>query len=120
MKAKERHKYKILEYIANPDNEVPSREQLAFACGIKRVTLYMHFTPDELHSLEVEGLEMRRKKYAPQLAKVDMALLERGASGDPQAAKLCYQRFEGWSEKQQINANISDKTLGFGKGYSDV
>lgn len=99
MQAKQKHKRKILEYLANPDNEIPCREELASVCGIKRVTLYFHFTPDELSELETEGLEMRRKKYAPRLSKVDIALLERAASGDPQAAKLAYQRFEGWQEK---------------------
>jgi len=112
MNAKEKHKRKILEYLANPDNEIPYREGLASICGIKRNTLYLHFTPDELSDLEAEGLEMRRKKYAPQLSKVDKALLEQAASGDPKAAKLVYQRFEGWSEKQIVDANLKTEPPG--------
>jgi len=120
MEAKEKHKRKILEYLANPDNEIPHRERLAYICGIKRNTLYLHFTPNELTELETEGLEMRRKKYAPKLSKVDNAILEKAASGDPHAAKLVYQRFEGWSEKQQVDANISGEMTVIGKGYPDV
>lgn len=101
MKAKEKHKTRMLAYLANPDNEMPNREQMASIIGIKKTTLYLHFTPDELSEIETEGLNQRRKKYAPRLTKVDNAILDKAAEGDPNAAKLVYQRFEGWSEKKQ-------------------
>lgn len=111
MTAKERHKKTILEYLANPNNEMPRREDLASVCGLKRGSLYFHFSPEELSEFEAQGLEMRRRKYAPRLSKVDIAILDRAASGDPQAAKLAYQRFEGWSEKQQVDHSNSDGSM---------
>ena len=45
---------------------------------------------------------LRRKRYAPQMVRVDEALLKQALSGDVQGARLCYQRFEGLSEKQQL------------------
>jgi len=101
MKAKERHKSKILDYIGNPDNNVPNRQGLASAIGISVKTLYMHFTIEEMAELEAEGLRLRRLKYAPHLATLDMTLVNKANEGDVQAIKLAYQRFEGWSEKQQ-------------------
>jgi len=108
MKAKERHKSKILDYIGNPDNNVPNRQGLASAIGISVKTLYMHFTIEEMAELEAEGLRLRRLKYAPHLAKLDMTLVNKANEGDVQAIKLAYQRFEGWSEKQQIDANVNN------------
>jgi len=101
MKAKEKHKTRMLTYLSNPDNEMPNREQMASIIGIKKATLYMHFTPQELSEIEAEGLAERRKKYAPHLTQVDLALLKKAKDGDAQAAKLAYQRFEQWSEKKQ-------------------
>jgi len=116
MKAKETHRRKILEYLSNPDNDIPTRTDLASAIGLKRATLYQNFTPDELTELEGEALAMRRERYAPLISKVDKAVLARAADGDPNAAKLAYQRFEGWSEKQRLDvkhgldAEISEMT----------
>jgi len=76
--------------------------------GIKRTTLYHHFTPAELSEIEKEGLDARRTKYASLIAHVDQGLLKRAKEGDPQAAKLIYQRFEDWTEKQ-INKHVGDQ-----------
>lgn len=111
MKAKQKHRTKMLEYLGNPENDIPNREGLAYAIGIKKPTLYMHFTPEELSEIEAEGLSERRKKYAPQISKVDTALLKKASSGDPLACKLVYQRFEGWSEKQQVDVSNPDGSM---------
>jgi len=34
-----------------------------------------------------------------------MALLKAAKEGNPAAAKLVYQRFEGWSEKTRVESN---------------
>lgn len=99
MKKKEIQRHKLLEYISNPENEPLSRSGMAQkALGYKdSKSLYRIFTPDELAEIEGEALKLRRKVYAGMLAKVDMALLRRAAEGEPLAAKLAYQRFEGWA-----------------------
>ena len=101
---KEIHRLTLVEYLSNPDNEFLNRSgQSTTALGFSSpCVLYHIFTPAELTEIEKEALEMRRTKYGAKLAKVDQAVLDRAASKEGTAAdaKLAYQRFEGWSEKQ--------------------
>ena len=100
MKAKERHRQKLIEYIGNPDNDFPTRNAMAVTvCGVARKTLYATFTPDELCGIEKEGLILRRTKYAPSLSAADKALMKKANEGDVAAIKLMYQKFEDWSER---------------------
>ena len=105
MTAKERHRCKLLEYLGNPENPFPNRLQMGKdVLKFKNpAQLYVAFNLEELSEIEKEGLELRRQKYASQLAKVDKGLLEKAAAGDAAAAKLVYQRFEQWSEKIDLN-----------------
>ena len=94
------HREKLLEYLGNPANEILTRDKLAtevlgFAFG---PSLYEVFTPDELYEIDREALELRRKRYAMQLAAVDCGILASARKGDAAAAKLAYQRLEGWRE----------------------
>ena len=115
---KEQYTAKLLEYCGNPENEFPSRTEMAVSVlGYANTSpFYKMFTPDDLCLIEREALEIRRTKYNPEIAKVDRALFKKAAEGDTQAAKLIYQRFEGWSERQiqehvgSINANIAELT----------
>ena len=52
------------------------------------------FTPRELSEIEREALDMGRKRFSPELAKIDKALIERAAQGDTAVVKLAYQGFE--------------------------
>jgi len=109
MKKKEIQRHKLLEYLSNPENEPLSRSGMAQkALGYKdSKSLYKLFTPDELAEIEGEALKLRRKVYAGMLAKVDMALLRRAAEGEPLAAKLAYQRFEGWAPETKQKREIT-------------
>lgn len=104
MAAKDRHTTKILEYLSNPSNTPCDRSTIAIKVLKFKGTqaLYKVFTPAELSELERQGLETRRTKYSPEIAEVDAGLLRRAKEGDPQAAKLVYQRFEGWTEKHKF------------------
>ena len=99
MNAKDKHREKLIEFLSNPENDFCPRCHLAEKIGIARQTMYKHFSAEELQDIEHEALELRRKRYSRHLAEVDQALLERAKTGDPSAVKLCYQRFENWSEK---------------------
>jgi hypothetical protein len=71
-------------------------------CNYKKSqSLYQIFTVVELDQIEKEALEIRRKHCQRQSAAVDQGLYKKAVSGDPTAAKLWYQRMEGWSEKKQ-------------------
>ena len=110
MRAKERHKCKLLEYLGNPENDFPTRLFMNNEIiGFKDPTrIYKVFTLDELDEIEAEALKIRRKKYKPGIAKADKALLEKAHDGDVAAIKLCYQRFEDWSEKQRKELTGAD------------
>ena len=103
-KNKEMHRSTLLEYLSNPDNEYLNRAGLAtVVLGFTSpCVLYHIFTPLELKEIEAEALELRRTMYGAKLAKVDQAVLKRAASDEGTAAdaKLAYQRFENWSERQ--------------------
>ena len=101
-----RHKATLIEYLSNPDNKPVNRKKLSievlgFADG---TVLYQVFTPDEIRDIECEALDLRRKCYAARLMAVDDGLLKRAASAEGTAAdaKLAFQRYEGWSEKNTL------------------
>ena len=79
--------------------------------------IYKVFTPDELTEIEAEALKIRRKKYKPEIAKADKALFEKAHDGDVPAIKLCYQRFEDWSEKQRKEYSVDKETAAYVYGY---
>ncbi|MEN6373547.1 MAG: hypothetical protein ABFD75_02040 [Smithella sp.] len=107
LSAKERNTHLMLQYLSDPNNQFISRAQMVTeVLGYRNASaIYNHFTPTELHEIEREALDIRRRKYAPQLAEVDIALLKTAKEGNPAAAKLVYQRFEGWSEKTRVESN---------------
>ena len=95
------NKIKLLEYLSNPDNEILTRAKLSTqVLGYSQEhQIYASLSPAELAEIEREALELRRKCYAASLGRVDNGILRAAAKGDAAAAKLCYQRFEGFSEK---------------------
>ena len=105
----ERHKAKLLIYLGNPENEWLTRMKLSTeVLGFSQENqIHKVFSPDEIHEIEMEALELRRKKYSRLVNLVDMALLKRAAEGDVQAARLIYQRFEGWSEKHRVEQDTA-------------
>lgn len=92
---------KLVLYLANPENKFLNRKRLAIeVLGFAHSeSLYQVFTPAELTVIEGEALDLRRKCYASKMALVDDGLIKKAASGDAAAAKLAFQRYEGWSEK---------------------
>lgn len=98
---------KLLDYLSNPGNDYIPRYRLSVEVLGKKDPSYIHhlFSVSELDEIESEALGLRRKKYAPALAKADKGLLKRAADGDPAAVKLAYQRFENWTEKGSLNLN---------------
>lgn len=108
--ARDRARSKLLEYLADPNNDFLTRQELSTrVLGYKNQNqLNCLFTADELQEIEREALELRRKKYAPRLSKIDRAILERAEKGDPVAARLAYKRFEGWTETARIEQTGKD------------
>lgn len=77
MKAKKRHRDKLLRYLGDPEKTFPSRMAYGKILCISMVAVYHHFSPAELTEIENEALEMRKKRTARQRANVLNALYER-------------------------------------------
>ena len=107
--AKEKARVKLLEYLGNPENDFRGRAFLSTNILGYKCEQQIHnlFDGDELHEIEREALEIRRKKYAFRLSRVDIALLNQAMAGDVPAIKLSYQRFEDWVEKKAVEAKIT-------------
>jgi len=102
--AKERNRDRLMRYLSDPENDWLDRKTLAIAVlGYKHSqSIWTVFTGAELDEIQREALDNRRKRYASMLARADMGILKAAAAGNPAAAKLAYQKFEGWTEKSQI------------------
>jgi hypothetical protein len=111
--AKERHRETLVGYLANPDNEFPTRKVMSedILGFSSKTVLYKHFTVQEINQIEADGLEARRNRYSSKLAAVDSGLLRQAATGDAQAAKLAFQRYEGWTEKQKSEVTFNGPML---------
>ena len=106
--SKEQHRAKLLQYLGNPENEWPNRQRLSTeVLGFAHENgIYKVFDLDEIHNIEMEALDLRRKKYSRLVGLVDLALLKKAAEGDTSAAKLVYQRFENWHEKHSFEHEV--------------
>lgn len=104
MTSKAEYKEKMLEYLSDPSEDIPTRVYLSVdVLGMANSqALYKMFNLEELEAIEAEALKIRRTKYAPELSKVDRAMLKQAAEGDSKAAKLCYERFEGWNPTKSL------------------
>lgn len=107
---KELHRLKLLEYLANPENEILKRSEWATGIlGISPSGLYFHFNADDLTEIEGEALNRRRARYGLKLGQVDKALFEKAINDqDVKAIELIYKRFENWNPNQKIEINTSD------------
>lgn len=95
LSAKQRHRINLLKHLGDWENIFPSRTDYLNILGIKRTTLYKHFSPAELQEIENEGLELRKKNTARPRAEVFQSLLAEAKSGNVQAIKEFLNRTEG-------------------------
>ena len=128
------YRLRIVEYLANPDNEVVRRSEYCPVILRKKTKhqIYQYFKPHELAEIEAEAMEVRRQRYAADIMRVDQGLLKRAAEGDPAAAKLCFQRYEGWEPTERKRIDITaevrakvfkellDEINAENKGFSDL
>ena len=108
--ARARRRDQIVSYLGNPENEWLGRQRLTLeVLEYKNQTaIYQIFTVADLAEIEAEALAIRRKRLAGISVQVDAAVIKKAMDGDIAAAKLYYQRFEGWSEKQKVEHGVED------------
>jgi hypothetical protein len=93
--ARERHKRKLLDYLGNPENDFPARQEYATILGIVVGTLYRHFSPADMQEIENEAYEIRKKNSTRQRSVVLAALYKGATTGNVPAAKEFLDRTEG-------------------------
>jgi len=98
-------KLKILAFLADPSREWPTRDEISkVVLGYTHNTgMYRHFDPGELTEIEAEGLRLRRTRYTGEMARIDQAVIRQACTGETQAARLAYQRLEGWEPGERVN-----------------
>lgn len=108
--AKDRHRLKLLEYLANPENEIVGRCTLATdVLGVTPQTMYRSFNSDEMSEIEAEALDRRRARYSLKLGMVDKSLFDEAINnGNVKAIELIYKRFESWNPSSKIEINTGE------------
>ena len=108
--AKEQHKLKLLEYLANPENEIMNRSTLAEkVLGISASVMYRTFNADELSDIEAEALRRRRSRFSLKISQVDNALFSKAIDDkDVKAIELVYKKFENWNPNQKIEISTNE------------
>lgn len=108
--AKEVHRLNLLEYLANPENPLMTRSNLAKeVLGMSTAALYKFFTTDEMTAIENEALNKRRARYSIKISQVDKALFEKAIDEkDVKAIELVYKKFENWNPNQKIEISTNE------------
>jgi hypothetical protein len=98
-----RYREKMLNFLSDPENDIPSRTTLA--CTVLKMkystNLYRYFSCTELDEILDEALGVRRKRYAGDLARVDRGLLDRAIAGDSRDGSPPRKRGSMWPRKSR-------------------
>ena len=107
MTSKERHRKRILDFLGNPDNDYPPRQDYAKLCNFSIQRMYQVFPPAELQDIENEAYEIRKKNSTKQRSEVLKAMLAEAKSGNVSAANLFLERTEGKvADKLQMSGKV--------------
>lgn len=108
--AKEIHRLNLLEYLANPENPLMTRSNLAKeVLRMSTSALYKFFSTDEMTEIENDALNKRRARYSIKISQVDKALFEKAIDDkDVKAIELVYKKFENWNPNHKIEVSTSD------------
>ncbi len=77
MKAKDRHRIRLIAMLGNPELDFPRRGAYPEMLGVSKNTLYHHFTPSDLQEIEDEAVKIRRASCCRQRENVMDALYKR-------------------------------------------
>ena len=107
MRAKDRHRLNLLEYLGNWGNEWPKRIQMHGILGISRATFRQTFSTPEIAEIEKEGLELRKKNSSRERAEVYAALLRAATEkGNVKAMREFLDRTEG-KVKEKLDVSLA-------------
>lgn len=81
-----------VQFLLETDGEGKTQAQIAKDFGVSERTIYAWKKKVDWDWVK----EQRRKKYAPKILEVDAAMFKAAVAGDVSAAKVLYERFDGW------------------------
>jgi hypothetical protein len=81
-----------------------TQDEQAQIFGVSPRTIYVWKQKADWDYIKSE----RRKLYSHPILKIDRAMLKAAETGDVNAAKVMYERFDGWTPSQ--NVNLGKKT----------
>lgn len=85
-----------------------TQDEIAQLLGVSPRTIYEWKKKADWPAIK----DARRKLYSHQILKIDAAMIKAAEGGDVNAAKVCYERFDGWvPTTANINRNSTDAEL---------
>lgn len=94
---KERKTLKVIEYIGDPENDFPSRTEIALDIlgYADKSGYYALFSTTEMSKIEEDGLDLRKQNSKRERTIVYSALLKEAKKGNVAACKEYLDRIEG-------------------------
>lgn len=82
-----------VQYLLDVEGEKRTQAEVAAQFGVHLRTLYTWKKKVDWEWIK----EKRRARYAPKILEVDDAMFRAAVKGDVAAAKVLYERFDGWT-----------------------
>lgn len=110
----------IIEHWAEPGKWPDVKYSATELVGMKESRwFYRLLSKEEREEMEIISLELRRTRYAKEMAEIDTTLLDHAKAGSATHIKLAYQRFEGQliaGGKEDAKKGKAKVTLQIGTG----
>ncbi len=88
--------------------DTKTQDEIAQLLGVTPRTIYNWKCKADWGAIK----DARRKLYSHQVLKIDAAMIKAAEAGDVQAARIIYERFDGWTPTTaQISLNAPDDDL---------
>lgn len=98
--------WKYEQILIHGESQGKTRAEVAEICGVGIDTLY-RWDRDKIDWDKINVA--RRKRYGKRISSVDDAMFRKADKGDVNAAKLVYERFDGYTPTT-ANIDLSKKT----------
>lgn len=98
--------WQYTQILINGEDRDKKRDEIAELCGVTAKTLYQW----DKKKIDWDFINKeRRKRYGSKISDVDEAMFKAAQKGDVAAAKLVYERFDGYTPTV-ASLNLTNKT----------
>lgn len=97
-----------IDAMVTGDFDGKTQGEMAVLLGVSERTIYEWKKKADWSSIK----DARRKLYSHNILKIDSAMIKAAESGDVQAARVAYERFDGWvPTSAMISKTTTDSEL---------